>query len=95
MQVVALRLVITAATPKPVLQPIETSTQAPTPAGTIRVFMDGAFHDAGLYHRKDLKAGQQIDGPAVIAQDDCTTSVLPGYRGRVDTYGNLVFTNVN
>jgi N-methylhydantoinase A len=95
MQVVALRLVITAATPKPVLQPIETSTQAPTPAGTIRVFMDGVFHDAGLYHRKDLKAGQQLDGPAVIAQDDCTTSVLPGYRGRVDTYGNLVFTNVN
>lgn len=95
MQVVALRLVITAPTPKPVLQPIETSTLPPTPAGKIRVFMDGAFHDAGLYHRADLKEGQQLDGPAVIAQDDCTTSVLPGYRGRVDTYGNLVFTHVN
>ncbi|RKT13643.1 N-methylhydantoinase A [Paraburkholderia sp. RAU2J] len=94
-QVVALRLVITAATPKPKLQPIESSDRLPTPSGTIRVFMDDAFHDAALYHRADLKAGQQIDGPAVIAQDDCTTSVLPGYRGRVDGYGNLVFTVVN
>jgi len=94
-QVVALRLVITAATPKPRLQPIEASELPPVPAGTIRVFMDGAFHDAGLYHRADLKAGQQLDGPAVIAQDDCTTSVLPGYRGRVDAYGNLVFSRVH
>ena len=94
-QVVALRLVIAAATPKPKLQPIESSDQPPTPSGTIRVFMDDAFHDAALYHRADLKAGQQVDGPAVIAQDDCTTSVLPGYRGRVDEYGNLVFTVVN
>jgi N-methylhydantoinase A len=94
-QVVALRLVITAATPKPKLQAIESSDQPPTPAGTIRVFMDAVFHDAALYHRADLKAGQQIEGPAVIAQDDCTTSVLPGYRGRVDEYGNLVFTVVN
>ncbi|WP_345817252.1 hydantoinase/oxoprolinase family protein (plasmid) [Paraburkholderia sp. PREW-6R] len=94
-QVVALRLVISAATPKPKLQPIGSSDQPPTPAGTVRVFMDDAFHDAALYHRTALKAGQQIHGPAVIAQDDCTTCVLPGYHGRVDQYGNLVFTVVN
>ncbi|WP_423760566.1 hydantoinase/oxoprolinase family protein [Burkholderia sp. NLJ2] len=91
-QVVALRLVITAATPKPAPRPVAASDAPPTPAGTIRVFLNGAFRDAALYRRQDLKAGQQFDGPAVIVQDDCTTTVLPAYRGRVDTVGNLILT---
>ncbi|MGF6574738.1 N-methylhydantoinase A [Paraburkholderia sp. GAS333] len=94
-QVIALRLVIRAATPKPVPVPIAAGDGAPVSAGTIRVYMDGAFHDAALYRRADLKAGEQFDGPAVVAQDDCTTSVLPGFRGRVDRFGNLVFTLVH
>lgn len=97
-QVVALRLVITAATPKPALRKIpacQPEQRVPASAGTIRVFMDGASHDAALYYRKDLLASQQLAGPAVIAQDDCTTSVLPGYRGRIDDYGNLILTSAN
>ncbi|CFO07421.1 hydantoin utilization protein A [Bordetella pertussis] len=27
-----------------------------------------------------------------MAQDDCTTCVLPGFDARVDTYGNLELT---
>ncbi|MEI6000005.1 hydantoinase/oxoprolinase family protein [Paraburkholderia bengalensis] len=94
-QVIALRLVISAATPKPVPVPVAAGEGAPVSVGTIRVYMDGAFHDAALYRRADLKAGEQFDGPAVVAQDDCTTSVLPGFRGRVDCFGNLVFTLVH
>lgn len=94
-QVVALRLVIMAETPKPKLQPIEASDAAPVPVGSIKVFMDGAFHDAALYQRRDLKAGQTFTGPAVVAQDDCTTSVLPGYRGHIDAYGNMILSNAN
>jgi N-methylhydantoinase A len=91
-QVIALRLVISAATPKPKPVKIEMSDAPPTSAGTIRVYMDGRFHDAALYRRADLKAGQQFDGPAVVAQDDCTTCMLPGFHGSVDAYGNLVLT---
>jgi N-methylhydantoinase A len=93
-QVVALRLVIASVTPKPALRPIETSEQSPIPDASIKVWMDGAFRDAALFHRAKLLAGQQIAGPAVIAQDDCTTCVLPGFSGRVDTYGNLILTYV-
>ena len=93
-QVVALRLVIAQVTPKPALRPIEGSEQAPIPDASVKVWMDGALRDASLFHRAKLLAGQQIDGPAVIAQDDCTTCVLPGFNGRVDTYGNLILTYV-
>jgi N-methylhydantoinase A len=93
-QVVALRLVIASVTPKPVLRPIEASGQAPVPDAAVKVWMDGAFREAALFHRTKLLAGQQIEGPAVIAQDDCTTCVVPGFMGRVDPYGNLILTYV-
>jgi N-methylhydantoinase A len=93
-QVVALRLVIASVTPKPVLRPIEASEQTPVPDASIKVWMDGAFRDAALFHRAKLLARQQIAGPAVIAQDDCTTCVLPGFSGRIDAYGNLILTYV-
>ncbi|XNV45009.1 hypothetical protein ACL7B0_04165 [Bordetella pertussis] len=41
-----------------------------------------------LYRCEKLLAGQAFSGPAIVAQDDCTTCVLPGFDARVDTYGN-------
>ena len=43
-----------------------------------------------FYERSKLRAGDRIAGPAVIEQYDTTTVVLPGPRGPVDRYGNLV-----
>ncbi|OCR22731.1 hydantoinase [Pseudomonas syringae] len=94
-QVVALRLVISAETPKPRLQPIATGTGTPKVQAHIKVWLDAAYHEVPLYLRSDLLAGQTFNGPAVIAQDDTTTCVLPGFNGRVDVYGTLILTNVN
>jgi N-methylhydantoinase A len=93
-QVVALRLVIASQTPKPALRPIAASDEPPAPDASVTVWMDGAFRDAALFHRSKLLAGQRLEGPAVIAQDDCTTCVLPGFSGEVDAYGNLILTQV-
>ncbi|MFN2270347.1 MAG: hydantoinase/oxoprolinase family protein [Anaerolineae bacterium] len=46
-----------------------------------------------LYARERLKAGNEIDGPAIIFQLDTTTVVPPGWRARVDAYGTLVITS--
>ncbi|WP_042301279.1 hydantoinase/oxoprolinase family protein [Paraburkholderia kururiensis] len=89
-QVVALRLVISSATPKPALRQIEAATSPAEPDTTVKVWMDGAWRDAALFQRAKLLAGHRIEGPAVIAQDDCTTCVLPGFSGEVDAYGNLI-----
>ena len=56
------------------------------------VFYDGRCHEAALYRRTDLRAGQRFAGPAVVLQDDCTTCVLGGYAVEVDAYGNLILT---
>jgi len=43
----------------------------------------------GCYDRNSLRAGDRVDGPAVIMEDNATTFVERGWNGRVDAYGNL------
>ncbi len=88
-QVVALRLVITAPTPKPELPRIAAGEGAPQAESEIDVYLDGAWRRVPLYRRSVLLAGHRFAGPAIVAQDDTTTCVLPGFNGRVDEYGNL------
>jgi N-methylhydantoinase A len=88
-QVVALRLVITAPTPKPELPRIAMGEGAPRVESEIDVYLDGAWRRVPLYPRAALLAGHRFTGPAIVAQDDTTTCVLPGFDARVDEYGNL------
>lgn len=45
-----------------------------------------------LYERDDLRPGDAIDGPAIIAQFDATTIAPPGWRITVDADLNLLMT---
>jgi N-methylhydantoinase A len=93
MQMVTLRLVITTETPKPELKLIEVGGVAPVPVADVPVWMDGEERVVPLFLRKDLLATHTFDGPAIVAQDDATTCILPGFSAEVDGYGNLVLTN--
>lgn len=88
-QIVALRLVIVSETPKPELRHIEPAAGTLEPRATARVWMDDAWREVPLYLRSDLRAGHRFDGPAIVAQDDTTTCVLPGFSASIDEYGNL------
>jgi N-methylhydantoinase A len=55
-----------------------------------KVVFDGEWLDTPIYERSSLRAGQLIDGPAVIIQQDTTAVVEPGYRATVDGYSNLI-----
>ncbi|KVD30162.1 hydantoinase [Burkholderia ubonensis] len=91
-QVVALRLVISLPTPKPEMPKIAIGKGVPRVEAMINVYLDGAWHTVPLYHRSVLLAGHHFDGPAIIAQDDTTTCVLPGFKAVVDEYGNLLLS---
>jgi N-methylhydantoinase A len=52
----------------------------PTERGAVR---------APAFRRELLRAGNRIDGPAVVEQMDATTLLLGGQRARVDAGGNL------
>lgn len=46
--------------------------------------------DSPFYRREDLHAGNTVDGPAVIVEDDCTTLVPPEWSARVEPNGSVV-----
>ncbi|GAA1101375.1 N-methylhydantoinase A/oxoprolinase/acetone carboxylase beta subunit [Pseudonocardia antarctica] len=45
-----------------------------------------------VYDRDRLRAGNVVDGPAIIEQFDSTTIVGPGQRAVVDRVGHLVIS---
>ncbi len=89
-QVINLRLVIVGAAPKPDLKELPKGSAAPEPIGAIDVFYDDEIHEAALYDRSALLAGQRIAGPAVVQQDDCTTCILGGFEAEIDAFGNIL-----
>lgn len=91
-QLINLRLVIAGSTPKAELLPLPTANTDAVPRSHTRVHTDGAWHEVPVYHRDDLRAGHHFDGPAIVAQADCTTCVLPSMCVDVDAYGNLVIS---
>ncbi len=54
-----------------------------------RVFFGGEWMETPIYERGALRPGNVVTGPAIVAQDDTTTVLEPGYAGAVDRFGNI------
>lgn len=53
-------------------------------------YFDGGFVNAPVYDRRDLAAGAEIEGPAIIEQMDSTAIICSGDRAHVDAFGNII-----
>jgi N-methylhydantoinase A len=58
--------------------------------GSQTVYMEDRDREATIYDRGRLKAGNEIQGPAIVTEMDSTTVILPGHTGTVDAYGNIL-----
>lgn len=92
MQIINLRLVITSPTARPDLQMLPQSSADVIPQTTVSAWVDGAQREVMVVRRDQLLAGQRFNGPAIVAQDDCTTCVPTGMQVNVDAFGNLIIT---
>lgn len=54
----------------------------------------GQRHDAPIYIREQLMPGQQVNGPAIIAEKNATTIVEPDWRAEVTSLNHLVLTRI-
>ncbi len=66
---------------------------------SVRMFTAGSdgesrWWDAGLFVREDLRIGDQINGPAIIAEKNATTVVEPGWQARVTALDHLLLSRV-
>ena len=89
-EVVSLRVSVSGLMKKPQIERIARG-RAPRPRARRRVYFAEADQalQTPVYVRDGLRAGNRIDGPALVEEDASTTVLLPGDRLRVDDFGNL------
>ena len=54
----------------------------------------GGFTKCPIYNRARLAPESSIDGPGILEDVDSTVVIHPGWRGRIDQYGNCVLVMV-
>ena len=58
------------------------------------LWMDGCERAAVIYDRSRLRAGDVIEGPAIVVEMDSTTLIETAHCGSVDAFGNILITPV-
>jgi len=61
---------------------------------TVRMYSGGQWHDAALVVREDLRVGDTVPGPAIIAEKNTTTVVEPGWSAWLTDLDHLVLERV-
>jgi 5-oxoprolinase (ATP-hydrolysing) len=57
---------------------------------TVRMYSSAKWHEAALAVREDLRPGDVITGPAIIAEKNATTVVEPGWEARITDLDHIV-----
>jgi N-methylhydantoinase A len=59
-----------------------------------QVYFAGKWHPTIIYDRAKLQPGNEIEGPAIVTEFDSTTVILPGYKGQIDRFFNILINPV-
>ncbi len=54
------------------------------------VWIDGKMQAAVIYERSKLRAGDRIEGPAIVVEMDSTALILPEHVAEIDRFGNIL-----
>ncbi|TDQ44801.1 hydantoinase B/oxoprolinase family protein [Tepidicella xavieri] len=92
-EAVSVEAVIGGEAPAEQARPLAPARETPRRA-TVRVYTEGvdgadAWHDAALVVREDLRPGDVIPGPAIIAEKNATTVVEPGWQATLTALDHL------
>jgi len=94
MQLVTFRAEAAGIVPKADIRPTDDTGPDPRAAefGRRDVWLrdSSGFVSCPLYDRERLRAGNRIEGPAIVEQMDATTMIVPGATATIDPYLNLI-----
>lgn len=60
------------------------------PVTETRFFSGGAWHEAKVWKREDLRPGDEMDGPAILIEDHQTIIIEPGWQADVTRHNHIV-----
>jgi 5-oxoprolinase (ATP-hydrolysing) len=79
------------APPEPTTPP---RPRRPQPAETTRTWFAGRQYETGVFHRHDLRSGDEIDGPAILCEPTSTVVIDPGFRAQVLERGEVLLEDL-
>jgi 5-oxoprolinase (ATP-hydrolysing) len=68
------------------------AADAPAADATTRFYSGGAWHDAAIHLRGNLRAGNRIMGPALVIEPHQTIVAEPGWQAEVTARNHIVMT---
>jgi 5-oxoprolinase (ATP-hydrolysing) len=72
----------------------EATPHVAQPAETRAIFTDGTWHDAAIYHRKQLTPGAIMNGPALLIEPNQTIVIEPGWRADITNRNHVLIKRV-
>lgn len=97
-EVVSLRVIGNSKSEKLAWQPLQAAQDGDSQKAFLyerpTYFDNGEMLPTPRYDRSKLRAGQYVEGPAMLMQHDSTSLVPPGWVGRVTQYGNLIISRI-
>jgi 5-oxoprolinase (ATP-hydrolysing) len=88
-EAVSVEAVVAGDAPAEPRHPVQAVREVPR-RETVRMFSGGQWHDAALIVREDMRAGDVMAGPAIIAEQNATTVVEPGWEARLTELDHIV-----
>ncbi len=67
---------------------------AASPWKSRSIFADGAWRDAGIFRRGDLKPGHKVAGPALVIEPNQTIVVEPGWQAGITARDHVLLRRV-
>jgi len=62
----------------------------PRSAGSRSIWLDGDFREVGVRERDGCGAGDELAGPLVVTEPQCSLLIPPGWHGTVDERGAIL-----
>ena len=72
----------------------ESEPRDASPSSTRKIFCEGAWREAGIYLRRDLRPGDRVAGPALVVEPHQTIVVEPGWRAEITSRDHVLLRRV-
>jgi 5-oxoprolinase (ATP-hydrolysing) len=65
-----------------------------SPSETRKIYCEGAWRDAGIFHRDKMKPGHRVVGPALVIESHQTIVVEPGWQAEITAKDHVLLRRV-
>jgi 5-oxoprolinase (ATP-hydrolysing) len=93
-EVAAARVEVVGKMAQPAVEQTDAVPRTPEPALTTETCFENELHETGVFFRQDLRAGDELAGPAIVCEPTSTVVIDPGFVAVVTERGEILISMV-